>query len=80
MSLDLYHNEDILVHRDPMYHWWITGFTAAKTVYLPQSMVLKSDITFKDAEMVRAFCAGIENRNFHDIKYSVRGLTVSIEW
>lgn len=80
MSLDVYHGDDQIVHRDPMYHWWITGFQISDTVYLPQSLLLKSDITFKDTEMVKAFCDGIENRNFDDIKYEVNGLTVSIEW
>ncbi len=79
MTLDIYHNEENLVHREAMYHWWITGFTISDTLYLPQSMVLKSDITFKDTEMVEAFCAGIENQKV-DIKYKVNGLTVSIEW
>ena len=77
MSLDLFHGDDLLVHRDPMYHWWLTGF---KTVYLPQSLTLTGSITFKDAEMTRVFCEGIENRNFHDISYQKNGITVTFEW
>lgn len=80
MSLDLFHGDDLLVHRDPMYHWWLTGFTVSKTVYLPQSLTLTGSITFKDAEMTRVFCEGIENRNFHDISYQKNGITVTFEW
>ena len=80
MSLDLFHGDDLLVHRDPMYHWWLTGFTVSKTVYLPQSLTLTGSITFKDAEMTRVFCEGIENRNFHDISYQKNEITVTFEW
>ena len=80
MSLDLFHGDDLLVHRDPMYHWWLTGFTISKTVYLSQSLTLTGSITFKDAEMTRVFCEGIENRNFHDISYQKNGITVTFEW
>lgn len=80
MSLDLFHGDDLLVHRDPMYHWWLTGFTVSKTVYLPQSLTLTGSITFKDAEMTCVFCEGIENRNFHDISYQKNGITVTFEW
>ena len=34
MSLDLFHGDDLLVNSEPMYNWWLTGFTDSKTVFL----------------------------------------------
>ena len=49
-----FHGDDLLVHRDPMYHWWLTGFRPGFFAY-PQDLSLRISITFLDREMADSF-------------------------
>lgn len=80
MSLQVYHGNDLLVNVDEMPHWWVNGFKMGDRMYSPHSLTMKFTITLYDEEMVKAFCEGIDRNIYHDIEYTVDGLTVSCVW
>ena len=55
MSIELYHEEELLFTNGPMEHWWITGFQVGKKFYLPESLTMKGIIEFPSEEMATAF-------------------------
>lgn len=79
MSIDLYHGDRLLFSREPMLHWWVTGFVLSDTAYLPHSLTLVSTITMKDEKMLEAFTASIDKK-LGLIQYEVDGLDVTITW
>lgn len=79
MSIDLYRGDKLLFSREPMLHWWVTGFVLSDTGYLPHSLTLASTITMKDEEMLEAVTASIDKK-LGLIKYEVDGLDVTITW
>jgi hypothetical protein len=79
MSLDIYHGDKQILHRDPTLHWWITGFAISNTTYLPCTLTLISTITMKDEEMLKAFTKSLDKKKCI-MKYTVSGLNVTITW
>lgn len=79
MSIELYHGDKLLFKRDPMLHWWMTGFVLSDTAYLPESLTLVSTLTMKDEEMLKAFTDAIDKK-LGLISYEVDGLNVTLTW
>lgn len=79
MTLDVYHCDDLLCHRDKTPHWWITGFAISDETYLPLTMTLVSTITMRDEEMLEAFTKALDGKK-GIIDYDVDGLDVTIVW
>lgn len=80
MSMEILHGEDSLLKRGPEKTWWITGFKFSKTIYRPQDLTMRFEITFEDAEMMNAFLEAVDNEASHDVTYTVDGLTVCGVW
>lgn len=79
MTLDVYHGDDVIVHREKTPHWWITGFTISDTCYKPITLTLVSTITMRDEDMLEAFTKALDCKK-GIIKYEVNGLDVTIVW
>ncbi len=79
MSLDVYHGDELLFHRDPTLHWWITGFHVNDTAYLPESLTLVTTITMRDNDMLKAFTDALKKKDLF-LDYEVNGLNVTITW
>ncbi len=79
MSLDVYHGDGLLFTREPMLHWWITGFSVSDTAYLPQSLTLITTITVRDDAMLEALTASLDKKELL-LDYEVDGLDVTITW
>ena len=80
MTMDIYHGDELLLHRGPQVHWWLNGFKMSDTIYIPASLRMEFSIVMKDEAMVRAFCNAIKNHYRRDATYTVDGLTVSVVW
>lgn len=79
MSLDIYHKDELLFSREPVKHWWVTGFEVDNVCYAPITLTLVSTITMKDAEMLEAFTKALDKKALF-LDYEVNGLKVTITW
>ena len=80
MSMQILHNDKVLVDVGPELHWWMNGFNLGTRMYLPESLTMKFSIKMTDEEMLEAFCNSIDSHYMHDVTYTVDGLTVNGEW
>ncbi len=80
MSMEVFHGDERIVSRGPERHWWVTGFKLMKNVYTPASLTMRFSVELRDADMLAAFTAAIDREFFHDVSYTVDGLTVYGEW
>lgn len=80
MTLEIYHDDELVLKRDEQPHWWINGFKLTKSLYTADELTLKSTLEMKDEEMLKAFCDAIDNELHRDVTYTVDGLRVSIVW
>ncbi len=55
MSMNLYHDGNLIFSRGPEMHWWITGFNVNKYCYLPDALVMTGTVEFPDEEMAELF-------------------------
>lgn len=79
MSIAVYHGDELIFKRDPMLHWWVTGFAISDTAYLPESLTLVSTITMRDQEMLDLAVEAFAKKK-GIIDYEVDGLNVTITW
>ena len=79
MSLDLYHGKKLIFSRDPILHWWVTGFAVSSTAYSPLTLTMVTRITMKDEEMLKAFTNALKWKRLV-LDYKVEGLDVTITW
>ncbi len=79
MSIAVYHGDDLIFKRDPMLHWWVTGFAISDTAYLPESLTLVATIEMRDEEMLKAAEEAFEQKQ-NVLDYEVDGLTISFTW
>lgn len=79
MSIAVYHGDELIFKRDPMLHWWVTGFAISDTAYLPTSLTLVSTITMRDKEMLDLAVEAFAKKK-GIIDYEVDGLDVTITW
>lgn len=79
MSLSIYHKDELLFSREPVKHWWVTGFEVDSVCYAPITLTLVSTITMKDAEMLKAFTKALDKKALF-LDYEVNGLNVTITW
>ncbi len=79
MSIAVYHEDELIFKRDPMLHWWVTGFAISDTAYLPESLTLVSTITMRDKEMLDLAVEAFAKKK-GIIDYEVDGLDVTITW
>ncbi len=79
MSIAVYHGDELIFKRDPMLHWWVTGFAISDTAYLPSSLTLVSTITMRDQEMLELAVEAFAKKK-GIIDYEVDGLDVTITW
>ena len=78
MSFDLYHGSELISHRDPQLHWWLTTFALNDRAYLPQTMTLITTITMRDQEMFDAVTKALDGKRA--LSYTVDGLDVTITY
>lgn len=55
MSIEIYHDNELIFKEGPMKHWWITGFNIGDRYYLPESLLMKGTIEFPNEEMASLF-------------------------
>lgn len=79
MSIAIYHEDELIFKRDPMLHWWVTGFAISDTAYLPESLTLIATITMRDKEMLDLAVEAFAKKK-GIIDYEVDGLDVTITW
>lgn len=79
MSIAVYHGDELVFERDPMLHWWVTGFAIDDTAYLPESLTLVASIELKDEEMLKVVTEAFDKKK-GIIDYEVDGLTLSFTW
>lgn len=79
MSIAVYHGDELIFKRDPMLHWWVTGFAISDTAYLPESLTLIATITMRDKEMLDLAVEAFAKKK-GIIDYEVDGLDVTITW
>ncbi len=79
MSIAVYHGDELIFSREPMLHWWVTGFSVSDTAYLPESLTLITTITMRDDNMLNAFTAALAKKELF-IDYEVDGLDVTVTW
>ena len=79
MSIAVYHEDELIFKRDPMLHWWVTGFAISDTAYLPESLTLIATITMRDKEMLGLAVEAFAKKK-GIIDYEVDGLDVTITW
>ena len=65
MQFTLKRNGTVLLHRGPERHWWLTGFKWGVFTEKTSDLVLDLEITFRNAEMLKAF-----RRGLHDLGYT----------
>lgn len=80
MTLEIYHEDKLLIGHEPQMHWWLNGFQISDTLYVPKSLTMKFSLEMKDKEMLSAFCNAVDKHYRHDMTYTVDGLTVSVVW
>lgn len=80
MSLQVYHNEELLVDQPPQMHWWINGFQMNSRRYEPMSLTMKFSIQFPNEEMLYAFTESIDSHRKQDVTYTIDGLTIYVTW
>lgn len=80
MSLSVYHGDELLLNREEQTHWWINGFRLSQNVYSAKDLTIRFTIEMKDAEMLKAFTEAVNNNAYHDVTYTVDGLTVYLAW
>ena len=80
MTMELSHGDEVLFTVGPEKHWWLTGFKAGKTLYLPDTLTLRFSIDFPNAEMRKAFTDAVDRHILHDVRYTLNGNTVSAVW
>lgn len=79
MSIAVYHGDELVFKRDPMLHWWVTGFAIDDAAYLPESLTLVASIELKDEEMLKVVKEAFDKKK-GIIDYEVDGLTISFTW
>lgn len=79
MSIAVYHGDELVFKRDPMLHWWVTGFAIDDMAYLPESLTLVASIELKDEEMLKVVTEAFDKKK-GIIDYEVDGLTLSFTW
>ncbi len=79
MSIAVYHGDELIFKRDPMLHWWVTGFAVADTAYLPWTLTVVATIEMKDEEMLRVVKEALDKKK-GIIDYEVDGLEVTLTW
>lgn len=80
MTLELWHNDEPIYQLDAQNHWWANGFKLTKDLYTAKELTMKFSLEMKDEEMLKAFTEAVDKNVFHDVKYTVDGLTVNLEW
>lgn len=80
MSLQVYHDDELLVDQPPQMHWWINGFQMNSRRFEPKTLTMKFYILMPDEKMVSAFTQSIANHYKGDVSYSIDGLKVYVEW
>ena len=80
MSLQILHNDDVLVNIPEQNHWWVNGFKLCPVSYSPHSLTMIFTIVFPDEEMRDAFTKSVERNIWHDVTYTTDGLKVTVEW
>lgn len=80
MSMQLYHDDKLLLNKGPELHWWCNGFALSKRMYLPSTLTMKFSIEMADEEMLNAFTDAIDSHFMNDVTYTVDGLTVNAIW
>lgn len=80
MSMEIYAGDELLVNREPHYHWWVSGFHINGMKYPPASLTMKFSIEFENEEMLKAFCEAVDKNYRRDVEYVVEGLTVKAIW
>ena len=80
MSFELYHGEEFLFARPEGLYWWVNGFQLSKDLYSARELTLRFTVEMKDAEMLKAFTRAVDFNIWHDVSYTVDGLTVSLVW
>jgi len=80
MSLQIRHDEEVLVDMPEQPHWWVNGFKLGHRLYSPHTLQMTFTIEMPDEEMLKAFTEAIDKNVFHDVTYTVDGLKVTAEW
>lgn len=76
MQFVLKQDGNVLLHRDPMMHWWLTGFRWGNYT-TPDHLVMEIQIQFPNTEMQTAFDDALQAMGY---AVQVDGLTTSFQF
>jgi len=79
MSLRIIHGDEVLVDRPATLHWLMTGFRTGGRRYPPSQLTLETTIVLKDAAMLAAVCAALDDQA-SKASYKIEGYAVNIVW
>ena len=78
MTMEIYHNDDLLLQRGPMKHWWLTGFKFGPKTYLPEHLTMKGTIEFHSQEMADLFVDAANATG--EVETTQNGVNVAFVW
>lgn len=78
MSMQLYHQEDLIFELGPTLHWWLTGFKLHHEAYIPKSLTLHGNIEFPTKEMADLFVDSADDTG--EVETIQNGANVSFVW
>lgn len=78
MTMEIYHNNDLLLQRGPMKHWWLTGFKFGPKTYLPEDLTMKGTIEFHSQEMADLFIKAAAATG--EVETTQNGVNVALVW
>ncbi|MBR3588830.1 MAG: DUF4474 domain-containing protein [Clostridia bacterium] len=78
MSTTLRTEDEILIEREEMRHWWMCGFRFGPGVS-PNELIMESTIQFEDEEMMKKFIESAKEYS-DEMTVSAEGLKVTVIW
>lgn len=78
MTMEIYHNDNLILTRGPMKHWWLTGFKFGPKTFLPEDLTMKGTFEFPTQEMADLFVEAAEATG--EVETSGTGTNISFVW
>lgn len=78
MSMEVYHNDELLLERGETRHWWLCGLRFG-TPIPPEELLFKGTIEFEDEEMMQKFIEASAEYS-EEMTVTADGMKVSIVW
>ena len=78
MTMEVYHNDQLIIDRDETRHWWLCGLRFG-TPIPPEELLFKGTVEFNDEEMMNKFIEAAAEFS-EEMTVSANGNTVEFIW